>query len=106
MQNKYYILKKEDLISILKEIQIPIHENFTPLGTVSSVLGDVDNINYVISNMTNTLTRLNKHKYYTNTTYKTIYIKIPQNPKEIDLPILLEIIKHLLNLLHQYLLFI
>ena len=85
MQNKYYILKKEDLIALLKEIQIPIHKNFTPLGDDSSILGDLDSINYAISNMSNTLTRLNKHKYYTNTTYKVIYIKIPQSPKEIDL---------------------
>ena len=74
MQNKYYILKKEDLIALLKEIQIPIHKNFTPLGDDSSILGDLDSINYAISNMSNTLTRLNKHKYYTNTTYKVILI--------------------------------
>ena len=88
MQNKFYVLKKEELISLLKEIQIPIHDKLNPLGDDSFMVTEIDNINNDIKNIKNLLSSLNKHKYYTNPTYKVIYVKIPRSPKEVDLKLI------------------
>lgn len=87
MKNDYLVIKKEELISILKEMFIGTEVKLHPESDASSVMDSINALNSDIDALELRLNTLERTNYYTGR-YEAMYFKIPKPfamPKELEI---------------------
>ena len=89
MKTDYLIIKKEELMSIIKELSMQTEVKLHPLTSASNIIDDISLITTNLNSVMKRLTNLEKTKYYSGS-YETFYFKVPKSvekPKELELRI-------------------
>lgn len=82
MKTDFLVIKKEELIGIIKEIISPVEIKLHPTTDMSSIIDDINKINSSLDSIRSSLSGLYTSKYYSGN-YEAVYFKVPptQNPQ-------------------------
>lgn len=76
MKTDYLVIKKEELIGIIKEIMSEVEVKLHPTTDMSLITDDINKINSTLDSLKSSLSGLYKTKYYTGN-YEAVYFKVP-----------------------------
>ena len=82
MKTDFLVIKKEELIGIIKEIISPVEIKLHPTTDMSSIIDDINKINSTLDYLRSSLSGLYTSKYYSGN-YEAVYFKVPptSNPQ-------------------------
>ena len=86
MKTDYLVIKKEELIGILKEVLMQSEIKLHPSTDMSTIMDGINSINTTLKSIKSRLSNLETTKYYSGN-YDTFYFKVPTStlPKELEI---------------------